>query len=264
MANNENDPSLTKVVYFDEQSASDLLDMAAGGRAVASSEDVQKRATDMHASTAAKISARFSWLPFVGADASADAGLDLSRATQSMLSKTLSNTILTDYLRDIRDDRRIQRLTNITVHAVPQSMAWMKMFSPYLAVSRDEESPFDPTKLDDALARAKGYYELVGTPSQTGGAGANAESCVLRFNLHAFRNNYGLTDLGRMNLVFDAILVGSTTRDSLSFEAEMSQGAPASEAGVEDLLRSADDPDPRASSRLPVYDVILAAVVHGA
>lgn len=257
-------PRLTKVVYFDEESASDLLDMTAGGTANTNSEHVKTRARGAHAKTEAKLEAKLSWLPFIGVKGGADAGVDVSRASQSILTKTLSNTILTDYLREFEDDDHISRLTGYTVQAVPESLAWMKMYTPYLMVVRDEQSNIDPTKLDDALTRAKGYYELLAVPTTLADDATEHPVRVLRFNINAFRNNYGLIDLSRMDLIFHAIRVGQTTLANLNFNAEMGSSAPNGEATIDALLdeEQAESVDPILNASLDVYDVILAGVQH--
>lgn len=264
-------PRLMKVVYFDEESASDLLDMTAGGKTNTESSHVQERANEAHAKMVASLTAKLSWLPFVGVSGEVGAGAGASHASQSILSKTLSNTILTDYLRDFEDDAHVHRLDGLDVRAVLNSMAWMKMYTPYLSVMRDSEAPIDPTKLDDALARAKGYYELVGSKS-------GADVCVLRFNINAFRNNYGLIDLARMDLIFHAIKVGRTTLANLSMAAEMGTSVIEIPKSVDELLDGDgdgdgdDDGDGSAAgdamssgdvqATLDVYDVILAGVQH--
>lgn len=40
--------SMIKVVYFDEESASDYLDISAGGKATSTSEDVKERGKELH------------------------------------------------------------------------------------------------------------------------------------------------------------------------------------------------------------------------
>ncbi len=177
----------------------------------------------------------------------------MSRAGKSILSKTLSNTILTDYLAQVEGDDRIRRLRGLRVTASKDSMAYMKMYTPYMVIAKTEELGVDLARLDEALESAKGYYELVGEEMATG------SKCVLRFNFRAFRNNYGLTDLGRMRLVFHGILVGSTTEDGLGMQAEMSGGTNAEPVTALELL---DGPGAVAETFLDVYDVLLAGVEH--
>ncbi|WP_434615653.1 DUF6414 family protein [Arthrobacter sp. A5] len=243
---------MIKIVYFDEESASDYLDISVGGKSVSTSEHVKERTRDMQARVETSVAAKLSWLPFIGASAETSAGVDVSSAGRSLLSKTLSNTILTDYLAQVTDDERITRLSGLRVTAPEDSMAYMKMFTPYMVIAKTEDQGIDLARLDEALAGAKGYYELLGED-------ANGSKRVLRFNIKAFRNNYGLTDLSRMRLVFHGVLVGQTTEHGLGMQAEMSvetdnQPLTAAEL-VDGKLAKSDD-------LLDVYDVILAGVQH--
>lgn len=244
--------SMLKIVYFDEETASDYLDISAGGKAASTSENVKDRTTKLHSEVETKLAAKFSWLPFLGASAEAGAGADVARAGQSILRKTLSNTILTDYLAQVKDDPRVARLDGLHVTAPRNSMAFMKMYTPYMVIAKTEDSGIDLARLDEALAGAKGHYELVGE-------GADGSKRVLRFNIKAFRNNYGLTDLGRMRLVFHGILVGQVAEDELGVEAEMSSGTDGDSPTALELV---DGPAAAHQDLLDVYDVILAGVEY--
>lgn len=57
---------MIKIVYFDEESASDYLDISVGGKAVSTSEEVKERSRETQAKVEAKVAAKLSWLPFVG------------------------------------------------------------------------------------------------------------------------------------------------------------------------------------------------------
>lgn len=243
---------MIKIVYFDEETASDYLDISAGGKAASTSENVKDRTTKLHGEVETKLAAKFSWLPFLGASAEVGTGAEVARAGQSILRKTLSNTILTDYLAQVKDDPRIARLEGLHVTAPKNSMAFMKMYTPYMIIAKTEDQGIDLARLDEALAGAKGYYELVGEDS----AGLKR---VLRFNIKAFRNNYGLTDLGRMRLVFHGIIVGQATQDGLGIEAEMSGGADDDSPTALELVDGHTAPH---GDLLDVYDVILAGVEY--
>lgn len=244
--------SMIKIVYFDEESASDYLDISAGGQSVATSEDVKDRTTKLHGEVETRLAAKFSWLPFLGGSAEAAGGIDISHAGQSILRKTLSNTILTDYLAKADEDPRITQLRELRVTAPNGSMAYMKMFTPYMVMLKIDDIPFDLARMDETLAGAKGYYELLGEDS-------DGSKRVLRFNIRAFRNNYGLTDLGRMRLVFHGVHVGQTQEHALGMEAEMSGGAGETTVTAVELV---DGKTAQSEEVLDVYDVILAGVEH--
>jgi Family of unknown function (DUF6414) len=82
---------------------------------------------------------------------------------------------------------------------------------------------------------------------------------VLRFNIKAFRNNYGLADLARMSLVFHGIRVGRTSDQALDMKAEMSVGANVALPSAAELL---DGTSGEADNLLDVFDVVFAGVEH--
>ena len=245
---------LVKIVYFDEQSASDYLDISAGGSATTEATHVQKRTVETQAKVQAKLVAKFSWLPFLGASTEGSAGFDASRVGQSLLNKTLSNTILSDYLAAIVDDSRVRHMHGYQVSAPQGSMAHMKMYTPYMQIANTAETGIDLSRFDAVLESAKGYYEMIAISDTV-----EPRKCVLRFNISAFRNNYGLTDLGRMRLAFQAVHVGETTEAGLAFAAEMSDEPETVTAlDLVDNKGTADGVGPL----LDVFDVVLAGVEH--
>jgi uncharacterized protein DUF6414 len=245
--------AMIKIVYFDEETASDYLDISAGGKTASSSEDVKERTKETHAKVESGIVAKLSWLPFLGASGELSAGAGAAAAGKSILSKTLSNTILTDYLAKANDDDRVVKLRDLEVTAPKDSMAFAKMFAPYMVMLRMDDIPIDLARMDEVLVGAKGYYELLGES-------LDGIKRVLRFNIKAFRNNYGLTDLSRMQLVFHGVLVGQTSKHTLSMEAEMSgsTGGTTTVTGIE-LYHGIDAQD---GDLLDVYDIVLAGVEH--
>lgn len=244
--------TMIKVVYFDEESASDYLDMVAGGKTASTSEDVRERTKELQGKVEAGLIAKLSWLPFLGASGELSAGAGASAAGKSILSKTLSNTILTDYLAQADGDSRVVQLRGLRVTAPKDSMAYMKMFTPYMVLLKLDDVPFDLARMDEVLADAKGYYELLGEA-------ADGTKCVLRFNIKAFRNNYGLTDLGRMRLVFHGVLVGQASEAALGMEAEMSGSENKMTVTAVELV---DGVDTSITDPLDVYDVMLAGVEY--
>ena len=244
--------TMIKIVYFDEESVSDLLDIVAGGKETSSKELSKKRAAEIEAEASAKAAAKFNWLPFFGGSAEASAAANASIIGHSILNKTLSNTILTDYLSKIGELKGVERLADLTVSARNGSAAYMKMYTPYFAMLKLDEVPVNLAELDNALLSAKGYYELLGQS-------ADGSKYILRFNIQAFRNNYGLVDLGRMRLVFHGIQVGEATESSLTMQAEM---APKSDSAPLTGLDIVDGTSTEPSALLDVYDVILAGIEY--
>lgn len=118
--------SIIKVVYFDEESASDYLDISAGGKEAVTSEDVRERTNETHGKVEASLISKLSWLPFLGASGELSAGAGISATGSSILNKTLSNTILTDYLALAREDDQIVKHRSLRITVPKDSMAYMK------------------------------------------------------------------------------------------------------------------------------------------
>lgn len=245
--------SLIKIVYFDEQSASDYLDISAGGKLETSSEDQKDKTSELQASAGAKIAARLSWMPFFDAQADASAEAEISRNTSSLLRQTLSNTVLTDYLPRADHDINIEKMRDYSVSIPPNTFTYVKVFTPYMQIANTKDTGIDLAKLDAALLSAKGYYELLAmkTPSQ--------EKAILRFNIRAFRNSYGLADLTKMNLIYYAVKVGKANENELDITHELPHDLETTPA---DLINYKSDKTSKVNDSLSVYDVILAGVEH--
>ena len=107
---------------------------------------------------------------------------------------------------------------------------------------------FVTEKLNKALESARGYYEMLLSSEST-------PKTVLRLNLKAFRNNYNLSDLTKMKLLYYAVKVGECDIDKLdiSKEFDLSKNIPTAEDVVGDCKVST-------TNKLDVYDVVLAGV----
>ena len=96
------------------------------------------------------------------------------------------------------------------------SIAFFKMFTPYLIMTssniKTNEISFDISKMDEAFKSGKGYYELLATHKN--------KSCVFRFNIEAFRNNYSIADLTKMDLVYYGVKVGKVDISMLDISNE--------------------------------------------
>lgn len=243
---------MIKVVYFDDQSATDYLYIYDGGAKVQTSDKVKEKSGEIAHKTSAGLWAKLSWLPFLGGDISTEIDMNLGYKSNSLIKTTLSNTVLTDFLEKIKkDDKRILRFPDYTVKAYKNSIAYFKMFTPYLIMTKsDIESEgitFEAAKMDEAFKSGKGYYEMVA---------ANGEnSCVFRFNIEAFRNNYGIADLTKMNLVYYGIKVGSVDISLLDISNEFN-------GEKITTINSAFDIEENTVGKnvVDVYDIMLAGI----
>ena len=149
-----------------------------GGAKVQTSDKVKEKSGEIANKTSAGLFAKLSWLPFWGGEGSTEIDTSLGHKSNSLIKTTLSNTVLTDFLDKIKEDnKRILRFSDYTVKAYKNSIAYFKMFTPYLIMTKsDIESEgitFEAAKMDEAFKSGKGYYELVA---------ANGKSTCLAFS----------------------------------------------------------------------------------
>lgn len=241
--------SLIKIVYFDEESASDFLDISAGGKAIFTREKIRERSTNKHAKFGVGVVPKYN----SGVSGDMNVGFDSSSLAKTIINKKISNTILTDYLKEASVDSRIKKLKDFDVTAPEGSMAYIKMIAPYMTmINKINEVPLDLTKTDDVLSSVKGYYELVGEDPE-------GKKYVFRFNLKAFRNNYGLADLERMVLVFHGVRVGKTYEKNINMGVGFSGGSKSSSLpSARDVVDHSQST--QSEEYLEVYDIILAGV----
>lgn len=221
---------LMKIIYFDKESAAEYLDFAAisGGKVAQSTGEKSPEtpeAAKPGAKSGSKPDPKAGWIPFLGASADRGTPIHPGATGRSFLSKNRSSNIVVDYLEAAEADSRIVKLTGLTVTAPTHALAHSKSFAAYL--KRLNVSAYPEAAAHTTEIFAGGYYELLGSKD-------DEITCVLRFNGEAFRNNYGLTDVGLMRLVFHGIQVGETIPTGL------------------------DATNPT----VPVYDVLFAGVEH--
>lgn len=243
---------MIKVVYFDDNSATDYLNIYDGGSKVKTSEEIKNKNKEFANKTSAKLYAKLNWLPFVGGEAQTGASADLSFNATSLIKTTLSNTVLTDFLEKIKNDtQRIIKFNGYSVKAYKNSIAFFKMFTPYLKITNSdvisEGFSFDLSRMDEAFKSGKGYYELIAENIE-------GEKYVFRFNLEAFRNNYGIADLTKMNLTYYGVKVGNVDINLLDINKEFNfeQGSISSAFDLENETKNINEVD--------VYDIMLAGV----
>lgn len=243
---------MLKVIYFDEFSATDYIDISDGGKKEYSSQKIKDRANKLSANVGAKLEAKWNWLPFFGVQGNSEMKADISTAGNTLIKTTISNTVLTDYLNKSNEDKDIIKFNDYKLSAYPNSITLFKMYTPYMIVA-EKNQEVNLAKLDEALASARGYYELI--------AERLDDKCILRFNIKAFRNNYGISDLIKMKLTYHAIEVGEFEEDKLDMQHEFSMQHKSLSAN--DILESDNPSNQNNDNLLKVYDVILAGVENG-
>lgn len=261
---------LNKIIYFDEPSVTDYVQMNAGGELKTTIELLDSRDNNsqvgVKASAGANIGISKLFKSLVGFEASIDttATKQVSFQNDKLVRNILQNTILTDFLI-ISNERYvvnanesgIRLFDGYSLEVVENSLSYMIMVSPYLTMFKGAEIQNSDAgldiameKIDSAIKLAKGYYEFVGVKEN--------EKAVLRFNIDGFKNNYKISDLLKMNISMFAIKVGQIEEKQLAIDEEF--------VIKSSKKKEADNPDYDSAGRieqvekLNVYDVMLAGV----
>lgn len=265
---------ICKIVYFDEDSVTDYVQIVAGGELENTTELLKskdaKEDQNIQANGKVGIGGVFKALLGWEAGASADISAGLSFNSSKMVKNIVKNTILTDFLKTIEDissgkttsrlpKGTIKQFKGYKISTEEDSLSYMVMISPYLSMLKNDSSipagdfNIAVDKLDNALRHAKGYYEFVGTKGRS--------RVILRFNINSFRNNYTLRDLLKMDLSIYAIKVGRTSLENLNVNKELG-------VNVSVIPKNNPSYDPNTDAELTttsspvldVFDVLLAGV----
>lgn len=248
-------PKFVKVVYFDEESAADYVEMTTGGFLDEIYEEIKATEKEGNAQAEASAGVKKSslWSNLFGFGAAASVEGSISASGKRLMNKKISNTVLTDYLEKFGPEGGVEELSGgWVVYAQKDSMTYMKMFAPYTNLLQSEGMPINIAAFDDVLSKAKGYYELVASKEE--------QKCVFRFNEQAFRNNYGLTDLTKMELVYHGICVGDIRISELGMDSEITSGPREFSLDanrLEDAERGLVSND---EDRVKVYDIMFAGI----
>lgn len=265
---------ICKIVYFDEESVTDYVQIVAGGELENTTELLKTREAqeEQNAQASAKVGISGVFKALLGWEASASADISggLSFNSSKMVKNIVKNTILTDFLKIIEDSSTgksasklpkgtIKQFKGYKISAEEDSLSYMVMVSPYLSMLKSGSSipagefSIAVDKLDNALRHAKGYYEFVGTKGRS--------RVILRFNINSFRNSYTISDLLKMDLCIYAIKVGRTSLENLNVNKELGMNVsvipkdnPSYESGTETEEGTTNSPI------LDVFDVLLAGV----
>lgn len=265
---------ICKIVYFDEESVTDYVQIVAGGKLEETTELLKshdaKEGQEGKVSGKAGISGIFGALLGWGAESSVNMSAGLEFNSGKMVKNIVKNTILTDFLKAIDESitgksksrlpkGTIKQFKGYKISVEKDSLSYMVMVSPYFSMLKSGSTisagdlSIAVDKLDNALRHAKGYYEFVGTKARS--------RVVLRFNINSFRNGYTISDLLKMDLSIYAIKVGRTALESLNVNKELGMNVsfiPKDNPSYEDGSNTEDELSD--NPILDVFDVLLAGV----
>lgn len=262
---------ICKIVYFDEDSVTDYVQIVAGGKLEKTTEllNQTEKGGDAGGKTKASIGVGGILKALVGfnASASADASIETSFNTNRMAKNIVKNTILTDFIDILscneqsnkntkRTQGAIHKFEGYTISAPKDSLSYVALISPYLSMLQGNGIPTGDfniaiEKLDNTIKSAKGYYEFIGCK--------NKQSVIFRFNIKSFKNNYKVTDLLKMNISIYAIKVGTSSISDLNInnEFDIHMAAKDNPSYHKENKNTSNN---KTETQLNVYDVMLAGV----
>ncbi|WP_230401491.1 DUF6414 family protein [Streptococcus troglodytae] len=201
----------------------------------------------------AQAKAGFNLFSYLKAAVSGKVSTGVDIGTSSLVNSTVTNTILTDYILNADKDKNIKKFENCSVYAPKDSVTIYRMYSSYLNIVPKEEIPINLEGLNNAILGERGYYQMLAYEE-------SANKSVLRFNINAFKNNYTLADLTKMDLCYYAVKVGQTTLGQLSLEKEFDIQEPEIKIDIQKIV-TGQKKILNNDDFLDVYDVVLAGVM---
>lgn len=266
---------LCKIIYFDDDSVTDYLQLMSGGSLELTTELLNSTSKSVEGKVegAANIGVGGVLKALLGwnADASVSTSAKGSFSGEKMVRNIIKNTILTDFVNSLDENESkvyvsklpkgtIKKFKDYKITVEKDTLSYFVMVSPYLnmfqsgSVIPSGELNISLDKLDNALRNAKGYYEFIGSKGNS--------QVVLRFNIKSFKNNYMISDLLKMNLSIFAIKVGDTTLEMLDINNELNLDLPKLTVDNPNYQENDNLSDEKKNpqKKLPVFDVLLAGV----
>lgn len=269
------DNSFLKIIYFDESFVADFMQIIAGGQLKKTTEFITEVGSNVAGNGQANagigtdenkkgIPKIFEFLS--GASLHVGLGVEgnISRKSDRIAKNILENTLLADFIELLEADKRrpknkrcegIKIFKNISVKPEINSFTYFMLMAPFLNMI-DGEMPIstddgqflklDVAKVGEAIEKGRGYYEFISE--------IDGKEVILRFNYTAFRNNYTMSDLPKMQLTYYAIRVGSIEKQDLQVQKEFAFGTNKSSK------RADYSGEENESYTVEVYDVVLAGI----
>lgn len=257
---------ITKIVYFDEGSATDFVQVTNEGALDSIVQLLEEDDSQGSAGIEAKVGIRTKALrALIGLDASAETGgsYETSFKSGTVVKSIVSNTVLTDFISAVEsqgeEEKAIIEISGYQIEQIPGSISSMALLTPYFSMIRSGQGipagDFDISldKLDMTLSKAKGYFEFLACKQ-----GKN--SIILRFNSAAFKNNYRPSDLLKMDLCLFAVCVGSCSLHDLAVDSELNIEGFSSKDNPSYTEGDVDAAFALQVDNLCMYDVLLAGV----
>ncbi len=263
-----NDYQLSRVVYFDEGSVTDYLQIINNGNMTSFTELLKSTETEASGGATAKASVggnsviKTLFKSLIGVDYKfeVNANASFEKARNKLVRNIIENTLLSDFIEAVKEDKgSIEVLKNFDIYPLYNSFAYINLAAPYFKIMVpdkpqriDDNFSLDISGVEEVIHKGKGYYELIGETND------NSSKVVFRFNNDAFRNNYTMADIIKMDLVLFAVKVGRIAQGKLNMTQEFEFGSKV----IEERVRITGSQKSKSESveKLPIYDVMLAGI----
>lgn len=251
MAKKKKENKMIKIVYFDETAATDYITIQNGGQIDWTTTENKEKLAKMIAEIDVQAKGGFNLFSLIKTSLSGHTDANIDMNASKVIKNTVTNTLLTDYISIACEDKNIHQFHNGSVYAPKNSISMYRMYSSYLNIVPKEQIPINLEGLNNALLGERGYYQMLLKGEQD-------PSCVLRFNINAFKNDYSLADLSKMDLSYFGVKVGQCTEEQLSLEKEFE--IPSDK--IPDVREIVTGTASGGSNHvLDVYDIVLAGVM---
>ena len=140
MSKEKENKMFLKIIYFDEESAIDYINIADGGLVIKLDEIKDGDKSQIGIGTEVGIEGKFSLFNFFKANAKVEANAELLQYGESIVKSTLTNTILTDYIAKANMDKYTMKFEDYKISPITNSLAFWKMYTPYTVIFNDEYS----------------------------------------------------------------------------------------------------------------------------
>lgn len=268
-----------KVIYFDEGTAADYMQITSGGELKKTTEFIADVTGDAGAAAQAEVrvstkgkglSTLFKALTGVGVEASLEGHAGVEAKKEKIAKTILENTLLADFVELIDTDSKKKKDENKKHTAIKQfekvklfpqanSFSYMMLMAPFFTMidgnvpingENGEGFTIDVSKIEAAISRGRGYYEFI--------AVLDEKETIFRFSSMAFRNNYTMSDIPKMQLSLYAVNVGTTDKKKLDLTSEFQFGVVTKDRiEYDDKACGTAEPE-----QIDVYDVIIAGIAE--
>lgn len=260
---------LKKIIYFDESSAVDLLQIEKKGNFTRTQKLVSNLSGGAGADANVKAEAdtnKGKVASFISKSAGLSGGIkgmlegSGHLKGERIITTLIENSLLYDFLDTVEIKRRkmIIDITNSFALSINKdSMTYYATIAPIAEIMEgnqqipDSEFTMEISKINKGLRDFKGYYELIGKDNHN-------TTRIFRFNIDALRNNYRIQDLPKMKLKLYSIEVGETSISQISMDNEFDTSSSNSNYNYSVLDETNDKS--QNNKLLRVFDVILAGI----